>query len=774
MSDIAVLRTAIDQLRQQSEKLTTAEQMEVILDDARLVLKRAFQTELEEEARKLFRDLRERKERFASATKAEAQTGAGDRDNLARRVQRERTRLGSGGSLNDMELAVRGLYAALRDPALGGDPSTRSGQAPSTSLREASPGDRAGDDPLRGEILSAMESAANAKAELRQVTTELLTSTDLAQAADVQALLTRLARPAPAPLSDQRSPSSDAAPPVSELSPEIFQQLGQARRLFYAGDYYEAADALTAILRAAPNAQEARERLAQIEDHIKRGIVPDSRVPFEARTAFGRAQSLERAGRFEEARESYRLALEEARKGGPLLQNWLPAVEALMRVDNSMIARESSREADSLLKADQWREAAEKYDVVLKLLPDDSHARERLELLQKAQEQTEVMRAQLSDLGGSLADASSTVTTLRQTIAALRPKLPESQRLNELETEVGQAALTVKSGLVERSRKLVAQARFLSKVTESKGNMAAAVQFLEHALRLLPDDPDIIGQTQTTATELARLAQAEKDLQEARRLIGLNTEESRQQAREMLRGIQEFDQDPSYLQLVTALRRQFLAEAENALRQKQVRAAGGWLSAAKEEPFAALEPSDDMWTLERELVAARREPWLRLLGWGGAIIVLLLLVGGLGARFVGAWVAQTLSPTPTALPIILQSTATTAFEPTFTAVPATATPMLSATPQPTPSETPSPPPSLTPTAAPRYGAVKENSAARLSPDGGSPWAFTLRVGDPVQVLVEEKDSEGRLWYKILYVRGDSTLIGWAQARDINVQPVVNP
>jgi hypothetical protein len=44
----------------------------------------------------------------------------------------------------------------------------------------------------------------------------------------------------------------------------------------------------------------------------------------------------------------------------------------------------------------------------------------------------------------------------------------------------------------------------------------------------------------------------------------------------------------------------------------------------------------------------------------------------------------------------------------------------------------------------------------------------------VQVLAEETDSEGRLWYKILYVRGDSTLIGWAQARDINVQPVVNP
>ncbi len=762
MSDIAVLRNAIDQLRRQSEKLSTAEQMEAILDDARLVLKRAFQTEVEEDARKLFRDLRERKEHFAPATNAEAQTGAGDRDNLVRRVQRERTRLGSGGSLNDMELAVRGLYGALRDPALGGDPST--------SLR-------AGDDPLRGEILSALESAANAKAELRQVTTELLMSTDLAQAADVQALLTRLAQPAPAPRSEERPPSSDVAPPLSELSPEIFQQLGQARRLFYAGDYYEAADALTAILRAAPNAQEARERLAQIEDHIKRGIVPDSRVPFEARTAFGRAQSLERAGRFEEARESYRLALEEARKGGPLLQNWLPAVEALMRVDNSMIARESSREADSLLKADQWREAAEKYDVVLKLLPDDSQARERLGLLQKVQEQTEAMRAQLSDLGGNLADASSTVAALRQTIAALRPKLPESQRLNELETEVGQAALTVKSGLLERSQKLVAQARFLSKIAESKGNMAAAVQLLEHALRLSPDDPDIIGQTQATSTELARLAQAEKDLEEVRRLIGLNTEESRQQAREMLRGIQEFDQDPSYLQLLTALRRQFLGEVENALRQKQVRAANYWLSAAKEGPFAALEPSDDMWTLERELASARREPWLRLLGWGGVMVVLLLLVGGLGARFVGAWVAQTPSATPTALQqLVLQSTATTAFEPTrqATAMPAIVTPILSATPQPTPSETPIPSPSLTPTAAPRYGAVKENSAARLSPSGLSPWAFTLRAADPVQVLAEETDSEGRLWYKILYVREESTLIGWAQASDINVQPVANP
>ena len=209
----------------------------------------------------------------------------------------------------------------------------------------------------------------------------------------------------------------------------------------------------------SPDDQEAKDRLAQIEDNIRRGIVPDSRVPFEARVAFGRAQSLERAGRFEEARESYRSALMEARQGGPLLQNWQPAVEAMLRIDNSIIARETRDEADALMQSDRWREAMEKYETVLKLLPDDSHAADRLHLLHKLQEQSDAARTRLKMMSGNLVETSQSVVAVMRTIRELRPKMPESQQLADLEAEIHAESQTLKDRLLERGQQLLSQAR---------------------------------------------------------------------------------------------------------------------------------------------------------------------------------------------------------------------------------------------------------------------------------------------------------------------------
>jgi hypothetical protein len=722
------LQDQIQHLRQRSKAAAKTEELAPLLDEARALLKSAFQTADEEDARSLFRELRDRVEAAAFATRLGGETGAlRQHDQILRRVQHERMRL-DDGSLNDMKLAVSGLYDALCDLGEGED-----------SL-------------LRGDILKALESAAAKHAQLRREVKELLASPDHSRYADVQVILKRI---------DQSS--LGAAPTLSDSedrSPvDNSQRLANARRLFYAGDYYEAADVLTEILRLSPDDQEAKDRLAQIEDNIRRGIVPDSRVPFEARVAFGRAQSLERAGRFQEARESYRTALIEARQGGPLLQNWQPAVEAMLRIDNSIIARETLDEGDALMQSDRWREAAEKYEIVLKLLPDDSHAADRLYLLHKLQEQSDAARTHLKTMSGNLAETCQAVVAVMSTIRELRPKMPESQRLTTLATEIHTESQSLKDRVAERGQQLLGQARYLSNLPECRRLTSEAVSLLDQAHELANGDSEILDLARGAKNELTRLEQVERNLEEARRLIDLNSAQARQQARDILRGLREYDQDTLYLQLLTALRRQYLNETETSLRQKQWDAAADWLTDVKEDLFRVLNGSEEIGQLERKLTSARREPWLRAAGWiGGIALIVSLTFVGFNRSGVMAMLAQTPTPLPTATSI---PTTTSTSAPTRMLVPTlTLTPTRALTS--TPSMTPSP--------VPLYGAVKEDFYARILPSGGAAWAYSLKVSDPVQVLETFKDSDGRIWYKILLVRGDATLIGWALARDINVLP----
>ena len=165
MQQTLSLKDHINHLRQRSNAAIKADDFESLLNEARALLKSAFQTADEEEARNLFRELRDRAEAAASATRLGIETTAlSQHDQILRRVQHEQMRL-NAGSFNDMKLAVSGLYDALCDLGEDADPL------------------------LRGDILKALEAAADKHAQLRREVKEMLASPDHSRYADVQALL---------------------------------------------------------------------------------------------------------------------------------------------------------------------------------------------------------------------------------------------------------------------------------------------------------------------------------------------------------------------------------------------------------------------------------------------------------------------------------------------------------------------------------------------------------------------------------------------------------
>ena len=737
VTDSRSLREQVESLRQQMTTAAGPDDLAPLLNQARTLLKSTFQTEVEADMQSLFRELRSRLQTGAAAAVRNNQTAQ-----LIRQFQSEQVRLASV-ALDDREQAVEALGRLLKETGEGATAS------------------------LRGQILQALEDAISADPRLRRKVLDVLEALGNPPGPDIQVLSEKL-KQMPASLPPDQHAEADTKATATSTEPGIEQRLSQARRFFYAGDYYEAIDALTDILRLAPNNQEAKDRLAQVEDNIRRGTVPDSRVPFEARVAYGRAQSLERAGRFDEAREAYTYSLGEARQGGGFLQNWQPAVEALLRVENSMIAHSMRDQADGSLQAGQWREAIEKYEAVLRLLPDDEYARERLQLLRQLLERSDIVRAQFKGAGANLIETGQRILDLREAIRALRPKTLDNPQLNQLDSDLASATKTVRDRAVERSQQLVSQARYLPNVSSSRRLMSEAARLLAQARELVPGDSQVIDLDDSVREDLLRLEQVEQQFAETRRLLNLNTPTARAQAKELLERLQEYNQEPLYFQLLSNLRFQYIEQAQAALQARQMRTAGEALSDASHELFSLLGPSEEFWRADQEFRATRWRLGLRLAAGGAGIIVVIWLVVTLWWNLTPAGFAFFQTPSATPQP-------TQTASPTATASP-TPSPTTTSTPTPTATATPTTTPTIPPTATLvlRIGAINQDSAAFLQPQDGSGWAFTLQTADPVQILDETVDLQGRTWYKILYVRGDSTLIGWARATDINVMPVVSP
>src|SRR5262249_39782860 len=135
--------------------------------------------------------------------------------------------------------------------------------------------------------------------------------------------------------------------------------LSEVSQAYYAGDYQKTIDLANRILAAQPDNAAALDYRQKSEDNLLRGVVPDHRIPFDARVAYNRANSLVRAGNYEEAERLYREARDLAERSG--ITSWKDAEQALLDIQDLALARELLADGDRLLASDDWQGALRKY-----------------------------------------------------------------------------------------------------------------------------------------------------------------------------------------------------------------------------------------------------------------------------------------------------------------------------------------------------------------------------------------------------------------------------
>jgi tetratricopeptide (TPR) repeat protein len=105
-----------------------------------------------------------------------------------------------------------------------------------------------------------------------------------------------------------------------EHNPYAEQQMEEAERLFYGGRYAEAIKLYDQVIQIEPGWERAKQHRNESEGYLRTGYIPSVALPADAASAFGKAQSAARLGRYVDAMALLTRAQNTLREMG--IQRW--------------------------------------------------------------------------------------------------------------------------------------------------------------------------------------------------------------------------------------------------------------------------------------------------------------------------------------------------------------------------------------------------------------------------------------------------------------------
>ena len=780
------LQRAIEDLRHRVQRTVDAQALRELEQEARDLLMEAKNTPLENTAQELFAEI-------AGSQTSSAKPNSAALRGLARRA---RIRIEIAGDDDDIDEAIDILADALRM------------------------------DSGNSDVISLLQQAGSHSAQARQRVQELFDRHNVSAApTQTSASSSSQSRPAPAyePAGEpparstysgpahyretERSQTESSEPAPKERSVQstmpVDELLTRLTESYYSGEYQQTIDVANRILALQASNPTALEYREKSEDNLIRGIVPDHRIPFEARVAYNRANSLVRAGNYEQASGLYREARELAERDGIL--TWKDVEQALLDIQDLALARELLTDGDRLMSNDNWSEALRKYEGALRVVPNDPQAEERLEMIRRIQRDYDQIAVNMNTIGGTLEEQVAQVASVRSLLSHSRQLLPNSQRLAQMQQEVDNKLASIRSQVNDQAQMSLNHANNSTTLDERILLMNAAIKLMELGLELDPTDGTFSEMLMRSRNLQADISRAQGAIRRAQALVSQNFDAELTQARQMLAEMAgDYAQDERFRNTVNDLFSRYLERAEEALQEGKNREARAWLDAMREDPFRILGRRADITRMDA--VLRRRRNRGRLV-----ILLVFIVIGGVGGAvglmnrepiesFIGAnfFPTETFTPTSTSTPTITPTptvtftpsntptathtatntpTATNTFTPTATFTPSN-TPTHTNTPTPTPTATntatSTSTPTVTATPVELCQVVVLNTEAirvRTRPTTLSPivgWLGTGTVAPVLKMQREERNPTGPAWYFVRVSVDDANLEGWIRSDIVSV------
>jgi len=299
-------------------------------------------------------------------------------------------------------------------------------------------------------------------------------------------------------------PAISAAAPEQEHSPAAESQMEMAEKLFYSGRYAEAVQIFDRILQVEPNWERARQHRTEAENYLRTGYIPVVALPADAASAYGKAQSAARVGRFADALALLENAQNSLRELG--IQRWQEGQDFAQKLQENIDAEKAFEEGLNLFRQGNIDDAIERIQAAVGAtgLPKYS---ERAQSFRKVKDSLRSIyeslnQAELDPQAASQAKASLDALVVEygdnpaferliERFKAITPRVVEPLK-EQTRSLMNQAehATTLEEGLYlnKQARQSLAQIRNLEGVDESLDRLQGEIERQQRAYQKYDTD----------------------------------------------------------------------------------------------------------------------------------------------------------------------------------------------------------------------------------------------------------------------------------------------
>lgn len=270
--------------------------------------------------------------------------------------------------------------------------------------------------------------------------------------------------------------STPSASPTSHNS-QAEESMEAAEKLFYSGRFSEAIKLYDRVLQMEPSWERAKQHRMEADNYLRTGYIPSVALPAEAASAYGKAQSAARVGRYNDALNLLLKAQAVLRDLG--IQRWQEGQEFEQKLQENIDAENAFQEGLKLFRAGQVDDAIEAVETAYRATGLPKYA-DRAQAMRKFKE---TLR-NINDVLNSTQTDPKVLLQIKSDLDNLISEQGENPALQRLRTRLESVIPRVVGPLKDQARDLKNQAERSPTIEESLFFARQARQQLEQIRNL--------------------------------------------------------------------------------------------------------------------------------------------------------------------------------------------------------------------------------------------------------------------------------------------------
>ncbi len=335
---------------------------------------------------------------------------------------------------------------------------------------------------------------------------------------------------------------------VKRRDPLAEQQMEEAEKLFYSGRYAESINLFDRVLQTEPNWDRAKQHRAEAENYLRTGYIPAVALPADAASAYGKAQSAARVGRYADALTFIEKAQGILRELG--IQRWQEGQEFAQKLQENIDAENAYQEGLQYFQQGNFDDAIERVETALRATGLPKYQ-------DRAQEYRQVKETfrSINELLSQVVIEPKAISQAKADLDRMTADFGENPAFTRLKEHLQTAIPRVVAPLKEQTRALKTQA---DRAQTLEGALYLANQARQQLdqIRNLEGLDDSLDRLQVEVERLQRdIRKYDDDLQAARRAYEKNPNWPAEAARLSSEARERYPTDPGVVELNRLLRR---------------------------------------------------------------------------------------------------------------------------------------------------------------------------------------------------------------------------